>query len=72
MARGSNRGRGKVFFFSPFQIVQTRPKPQPASYSVGTGVNSWPGRDADHSPPSGAEVKHGFSHISTPTISIRA
>jgi hypothetical protein len=34
---------------------------------VGTGVISRLGRDADHSPPSDAEVKNGFSHTSTPT-----
>jgi hypothetical protein len=31
---------------------------QPASYPVGPGGKARPGRDADHSPPSSAEVKN--------------
>jgi hypothetical protein len=43
--------------------VQTGSGPHPASCAVGTGgsfpgAKAWPGRDADHSPASGAEVKN--------------
>jgi hypothetical protein len=58
--RGSipDRGRG----FSPNLCVQTGSGTHPASCTMGTGgsfsgVKARPGRDADHSPPSSAEVK---------------
>jgi len=62
------RGRG-IFLFS--KTDQTAPEAQPASYSIGTGV--LPGlklleRDADHSPPSSAQVKNEWSCTSTPLI----
>jgi hypothetical protein len=46
--------------------VQTGSGAHPASYPMGTmgtggpfpGGKAWPGRDADHSPPSSAEVKY--------------
>jgi hypothetical protein len=43
--------------------VQTSPEAHPASYPMGTGgpftgTKERPGRDADHSPPSSAEVKN--------------
>jgi hypothetical protein len=41
-----------------------------ASYPVCTGALSFriklPGREADHSPPSSAEVKKAWNHTSTP------
>jgi hypothetical protein len=42
----------------------------PCSYAMGTrdsfpGVK-WPGREADHSPPSSAKVKNAWSYTSTP------
>jgi hypothetical protein len=44
----------------------------PASYPVGTGTLSLgikrPGREADHSPPSGAEIKNAWSYTFTPPI----
>jgi hypothetical protein len=43
------------FYFSP--CVQTGSGAHPASNPMGTG-GPFPGRDADHSPPSGAEVKN--------------
>jgi hypothetical protein len=48
--------------FSSNLCVQTGSGAHPASYTVGTGGSfrggkARPGRDADHSPPSGAEVK---------------
>jgi hypothetical protein len=55
--------------FSPYHRVQTGSGPHPASYPMGTrgsfpGVKR-PGREADHSPPSSAEVKNVWSYIST-------
>jgi hypothetical protein len=55
--RGSIRGRGRGFSSSP--CIQTHL----ASCSMGTGGpfpggKARPGRDADHSPPSSAEVKY--------------
>jgi hypothetical protein len=49
-------------FFSLASFVQTSSEAHPASYPVGTrrpfpGGIARPGRDADHSPPSNAEVK---------------
>jgi hypothetical protein len=43
--------------------VQTGSEAHPASYPMGTGGpipggKAWPGRDADHSPPSSVEVKY--------------
>jgi hypothetical protein len=50
--------------FSSSPCVQTGSGAHPASYPVGTGGSfpggkARPGRDADHSPPSSAEVKYG-------------
>jgi hypothetical protein len=42
-------------FFSNL-CVQTGSGAHPASCTMGTGGKARPGRDADHSPPSGAEV----------------
>jgi hypothetical protein len=47
--------------FSSSLCVQTGSEAHPASYTIGTGGpfpggKVWPGRDADHSPPSSAEV----------------
>jgi hypothetical protein len=49
--------------FSSSLCVQTGSGAHPASYSMGTGGpfpggRARPGRDADHSPPSSAEVKN--------------
>jgi hypothetical protein len=49
--------------FSSSPCVQTGSGAHPASYPVGTGGpfpggKARPGRDADHSPPSSAEVKN--------------
>jgi hypothetical protein len=47
-------------------------KTHSASYPMGTGALflgvKRPGREADHSPPSSAEVKNGWSYTSTPPI----
>jgi hypothetical protein len=52
---------GADFSSSPY--VQTGSGAHPASYPMGTrgsfpGDKARPGRDADHSPPSSAEVKN--------------
>jgi hypothetical protein len=49
--------------FSSSPCVQTGSEAHPASYPMGTGGTfpggkARPGRDADHSPPSSAEVKY--------------
>jgi hypothetical protein len=54
--RGSIPCRGKWFFLvalCPDQLWG-----HPASYPVGLEGKARPGRDADHSPPSSAEVKN--------------
>jgi hypothetical protein len=56
--------------FSLNHCVQNGSRTHPASYSMGT-VGSFPGvkrpqREADHSPPSSAEVKDAWSYTSTP------
>jgi len=42
--------------FSCSLCVQTGSGAHPASCTMGTGGKARPGRDADHSPPSSAEV----------------
>jgi hypothetical protein len=42
--------------FSSSLCVQTGSGAHPASCTMGTGGKAGPGRDADHSPPSSAEV----------------
>jgi hypothetical protein len=44
--------------FSSDPCVQTGSGAQPASCTMGTGAEARPGRDADHSPPSSAEVEN--------------
>jgi hypothetical protein len=44
--------------FSFSLCVQTGSGAHPDSCPMGTGGKARPGRDADHSPPSSAEVKH--------------
>jgi hypothetical protein len=59
--RGSIPDRGRGFSSGP--CVQTGSGVHPASCTMGTGGSfpggkARPGRDADHSPPSSAEVKN--------------
>jgi hypothetical protein len=60
--------------FSLLHNVQTGSKAHPASYPVGTGTISRgvkrPGLEADHSPPSSAEVKSGRAMPSLPHTSL--
>jgi hypothetical protein len=60
--------------FSLYHRVQNGFGARPASHPMGTrgsfpGVKR-PGREADHSPPSSAEVKNIWSYTSTPPISL--
>jgi hypothetical protein len=60
--RGSIPDKGRGFFFQPLR--PDRLWGPPASYQMGTGGpfpggKARPGRDADHSPPTNAEVKYG-------------
>jgi hypothetical protein len=58
--------------FSLHHRVQRGSGAHPASYPMGTGTLSLgvkrPRREADHSPPSSAEVKNEWSYTSTPPI----
>jgi hypothetical protein len=63
MVRGSNPGAAR--FSAP---IQTGSGAHPASCTMGTGSFPWvkaAGRDADHTPPSSAEVKKELSYNST-------
>jgi hypothetical protein len=53
--RGSIAGKGKT---SLLHSVQTDSGALPAWYQMGNG-GTFPGSEADHSPPSRAEVKNG-------------
>jgi hypothetical protein len=67
--RGRSSGGGKNFYFS----MSSRPAlgVQPTSYPMGTGALSpgvkRQGREADHSPPTSAEMKKMWIYTSTPT-----
>jgi hypothetical protein len=57
----------------PFHhCVQNGSGAQPASYPMGNRAISLglkrPGHEADHSPPSSADVKNAWSYTSTPSI----
>jgi hypothetical protein len=58
--------------FSLHHCVQNGSGAHPASYPMDTGGSfpgvKRPGREADHSPPSSAEVKNEWSYTSTPPI----
>jgi hypothetical protein len=53
-------------YFSLIQNVQSDSAAIPSSYTIGTGF-VFPGREADHSPPTSAEDKNEWSD-STPPI----
>jgi hypothetical protein len=63
----SRRGVG-IFLFttvSRMALGATQPSIQWVPGALSFGVK-WPGREADHSPPSSAEVKNEWSYASTP------
>jgi hypothetical protein len=51
---------GHNTFFSPKKV-------QVGSYSTGTG-GSFPGSDADHSPPTSAKMKNEWLYTSAPPV----
>jgi hypothetical protein len=62
--------------FSLLHVIQTGSGVHPTFYPLGTwgsflGVK-WPGREADHSPPTSAEVKKTWVHTSTPLYAFMA
>jgi hypothetical protein len=68
MIGGSSPGRGWGFFFSPLHpetaLGPTQPLIRRVTGAVSLGVK-WPGREADHSPSSTAEVETAWSYTST-------
>jgi hypothetical protein len=52
--------------FSLLHVVQIGSGAHPASYTMDTGGVKRPGRDADHSPATSAEVKKTWIYTSTP------
>jgi hypothetical protein len=69
--RGSVPLRGKVFIFSTASRPVLGPTQPPilwAQAALSPGVK-WPDREADHSPPSNAEVKNGKAMPSLPNSS---
>jgi hypothetical protein len=52
------RSQAEAKDFSSSLCVQTGSEAHPASCTMGTGGKARPGRDADHSPPSSAEVEN--------------
>jgi hypothetical protein len=61
--------------FSLHHLIQNGSGAHPASYAMGTrgfslGLKQ-PGLEADHSPPSSAEVKNAWSYTSIPNTSSR-
>jgi hypothetical protein len=72
MGWSSSPGRVKNFL----HVVQTGSGVHPASYPMGTGGSfsgvKRQGREADHSPPTSAEVKKMWIYKSTPPYSFVA
>jgi hypothetical protein len=71
MIWGSIPGRGeKIFLFttaSRAALGHTKPPMQWVPGALSLGVKR-PGREADHSPPSSAEVKNAWNYTFTPQI----
>jgi hypothetical protein len=65
----SRRGL-RIFLFTTASSPALGPIQAPIQWVPGAlslGIK-WPGRETDHSPPSGAEVKNAWSYTSTPPI----
>jgi hypothetical protein len=64
------------FLLESTDVSQTGSGAHPASYPMGTGALSpgvkWPGREADHSPQTNAEVKKTWIYTSTPPYAFMA
>jgi hypothetical protein len=70
MIRGSSPA-GAGNFFLHHHCVQTGSGAHPTSYLMATILSlvvKRPEREADHPPPSSAEVNNGWGYISTPPI----
>jgi hypothetical protein len=66
-----SRGGGLFTTVSRTALGPTQPPIHWVPGALSLGVKR-PGRDADHSPPSSAEVKNTWSYTSTPPIRLRA
>jgi hypothetical protein len=69
----SRRGLG-IFLFTTVSRTALGPTQPPVQWipaALSLGVKQ-PGREADHSPPSSAEVKNECSYTSTPSIRLHA
>jgi hypothetical protein len=68
MGRSSSPGKGKIFLRSTSSrlvLGPTKPLVLWVPVALSPGVKR-PGRDADHSPPTSAEVKNTWNYTSTP------
>jgi hypothetical protein len=63
--QGSIPGRGRGLFLFATASKSALESVHPPSYQTDTG-GSFPGGQADHSPPSRTEVKNAYSYASTP------
>jgi hypothetical protein len=61
------QGQGNFLFATASRLALSHT--QPPRQSV-PGVK-WPGREADHSPPSSAEIMNAWSYISTSSVPLR-
>jgi hypothetical protein len=73
--RGSVTGRGswELFLFATAsrpELGPTQPPIQRIPWALSLGVKR-PRREADHSPPSSAEVKNAWSYTSTSSIRLQ-
>jgi hypothetical protein len=71
-SRGSIPGRGKISVLSTATIPALGPTQPPIQWIPGAlslGVKR-PGREADHSPPSSAEIKNGVAIPPLPHMSL--
>jgi hypothetical protein len=69
----SRQGLG-IFLFTIVSRPALRPTQDPVQRVPGTlslGIK-WPGREADHSPPSSAEVKNAWRYTSIPQYAFMA
>jgi hypothetical protein len=58
--------------FSLLHMVQTGSGVHRTSYKMGTGGSKRQGREADHSPPTSADVKNMWIYTSTPPYAFMA
>jgi hypothetical protein len=68
MGRSSSPGRGEIFLYSTASMPDLGPTQPPIQWVPGalsSGVKQ-PGREADHSTPTSANVKNTWIYTSTP------